>query len=179
MRQRPDTFLIDANVLITPFQKYYPFDWAPGFWQCMEDAILSRDVVLLDVVKKEILKGQAKPEKKDDLTKWIEEFSDRDVLSRKSEEIINMYSEVLKYVQTCGLYKANALKEWASPSVADAWLIASACTGGHIIITFETPNSGLSKNSPSKKAKIPDVGKHFSVECKDLFYMMRRLGFKL
>ena len=84
-----------------------------------------------------------------------------------------MYSEVLKYVQTCGLYKANALNEWASPGVADAWLIASACTGGHIIITFETPSSGLSKNSPSKKAKIPDVGKHFSVECEDLLYMMR------
>jgi len=179
MSQKAETFLIDANALITPFQKYYPFNWAPLFWQCMKDAILSGDVLLLDVVKKEILKGQKEDEKKDALTEWIEMFGDGVVLNSQNNEILNMYKEVLEYVKTCGLYQSSALMEWANDDVADPWIIASACTGGHIIITFESSSSSLNKKSPSKKAKIPDVSKHFSVECKDLFYMMRSLDFKL
>jgi hypothetical protein len=178
MSLKTQTFLIDANTLITPFQKYYPFNWAPRFWQCMEEAILSKDVILLDVVKKEILKGQ-KEERKDELARWIERFGANVVLSRQNEKIITMYGEVLEYVKTCGLYKSNTLTEWAKEDVADGWLIASACIGGHTIVTFETSNKSLNPSNPAKMAKIPDVCDHFSVECKDLFHMMKNLDFKL
>jgi hypothetical protein len=173
MSSKTETFLIDANTLINPFQKYYPFDLALRFWQCMEDAILSRDVILLDIVKEEILKGD------DELTRWIQKFDNTVVLSKENEEILNMFREVLEYVGKCGLYQSNAEQEWAKNSVADGWLIASACTYGHTIVTFETPNTGLNPHSPSKIAKIPDVCNHFSVEYKNLFYMMRSLDFKL
>ena len=34
-------FLIDANSLITPHLTYYPFDFAPGFWEQIERPIVS------------------------------------------------------------------------------------------------------------------------------------------
>lgn len=27
-----EKYLLDANVFVTPYQNYYPFDFTPGFW---------------------------------------------------------------------------------------------------------------------------------------------------
>lgn len=166
-------FLIDANSLITPFQSYYPFDWAPNFWQSMENAILSGHVKLLDVVRDEILRGD------DELKTWVQHFDDTAIMSRQNHDIINMYSDVLGHIQTCGFYKSNALTEWSYDNVADGWLIAAAGNGGYTVVTFETPNNNLNSRYPSKTAKIPNVCDHFSIRYVTLFDMMRALDFKL
>jgi hypothetical protein len=62
--------------------------------------------------------------------------------------------------------------------VADPWLIAAAIKHSYTVITFEKSNVGLNVNQPSKSVKIPDICKQFNVNCEDLFYMMRILGFK-
>ena len=58
-------FLIDSNSLITPHLTYYPFDFAPGFWNQMEQAIKNGKIAILDIVRSEILQGN------DSLKEWM------------------------------------------------------------------------------------------------------------
>ena len=50
---------------MTPYRQYYAFDIAPSFWDKLADAFENNQIILLDKVKDEVLKGN------DDLTKWI------------------------------------------------------------------------------------------------------------
>ena len=63
-----EIFLIDANSLITPHLTFYPFDFAPGFWNQLERPIKDGRIVVLDMVKAEILHGN------DSLKEWMEEL---------------------------------------------------------------------------------------------------------
>lgn len=85
----------------------------------------------------------------------------------------------MQYIQTCGLYKEQALRTWADGDVADPWLIAAAAVNGYTVITAEVPSGGLSVKNPNKSAKIPDVANAFGVKTNHLYYMMRQLGIKI
>lgn len=168
-----EKFLLDSNVFITPHRLYYPFDFASGFWDQMEQKLYSDSVIVLDVVATEIKKSE------DELANWLNSLEDFKPVTVKQESILANYSEVLKFVQTSGYYKDQALREWSSAGIADPWIIAAAISLGATIITFETPSGSLSKNNASKRAKIPDVAGSFDVKCEDLFYFMRQTGFRL
>ena len=83
--------------------------------------------------------------------------------------------EIIQYIASCGLYKESALNTWAQGNIADPWLIASAKVNGYTLVTEEKPSSGLSKKTPNKGAKIPDVARYFGVKTIDVFDMMRKL----
>ena len=115
-----EKFLIDANSFITPYRLYYAFDLIPSYWKELSKNAGSGRLILLDMVKAEIDKGD------DDLSEWLKEQTGFIICSHVSPEIINQYQKVLQYVQSCGLYKAQALAAWAPGDVADPWLIAAA-----------------------------------------------------
>ena len=52
-----EKFLIDLNISITPYQNFYPFDIAPGFWKQMESKLALDEVFVLDVVRDEVIAG--------------------------------------------------------------------------------------------------------------------------
>lgn len=164
-----EKFLIDSNSFMTPYRLYYAPDLVPSFWTKLSKCAKSGKLILLDMVKNEIDKGQ------DDLADWLKVQSEFIICNHKSIEIIKKYQEVLQYIQTCGLYKEQALHTWAQGNVADPWLIAAAAVNDYIIITSEVPSGGLSKNTPNKNAKIPDVARAFGVKTNNLYYMMRQL----
>ena len=98
MVRSSDTFLIDANALITPYRFYYAFDLAPSFWEKLANEFKNNRIVLLDRVKDELLKGE------DDLTNWIKENEEIiNVCNYKTESVIANYQSVLQYIQTRGL----------------------------------------------------------------------------
>lgn len=172
----PDTiikYLIDTNSLITPYKTYYPFDFAEKFWEQLKNAIESGSIVILDMVKEELCKGD------DELSVWVQQFDNSLLLNHKEPSIIRKYAEILQYVQVSEYYDEKALMDWSKDDVADPWLIATAHTYGYKIITFETPNPNLNKTNRCKRAKIPDVSNKFSVECENLYYMMRKLNFTI
>lgn len=166
-------FLIDSNSLITPHLTYYPFDFAPGFWSQMEQAVNAGKIAILDVVKNEILQGN------DSLKDWMDVLEIGLYVDRRQPAILEKYSAILQYIQYNPCYQLSALKEWSKGKSADPWLIATASVYDYTIVTFESPNNGLNERDPSKKAKIPDVAKVFDVETTDLYQMIRKLGFKL
>ena len=52
-----EKFLIDSNIFITPYQNFYSFDIAPGFWKQMESKLTLDEVFVLDVVRDEVIAG--------------------------------------------------------------------------------------------------------------------------
>jgi hypothetical protein len=168
-----EMFLVDSDSFITPYRHYYAFDLIPSYWESLSKCAESGRIVLLDVVKNEIDKGE------DALTEWVGKQTKFVICNHVTPEIIGKYQEVLQYVQNCGLYKEQALRAWASESIADPWLIAGAAVNGYTIITTEVSSSGLSMKTKNKRAKIPDVAKAFGVKTRNLFYMMRQLEIEI
>lgn len=166
-------YLLDTNTFITPYKRYYPFDLAPNFWVHLKGKIEDGNIVILDKVYEELVKGD------DELKDWVVDLSIHNKVVHKEPIIIAKYGEILTYIQNSGLYKPRALAEWSDIQVADPWLIAAACAHQYTIVTFETPNGNLSKSAPSAHPKIPDVARTFGVECKNLFEIMRELSISL
>lgn len=169
-----EKFLIDANTLMTASRFFYAYDLAPSFWETFEDEIKAGNIVLLDMVKAEIDKGE------DELKEWVSERKDDfQVCNHVDPEIIPKYAEVMQYIQECGFYNERGLNELARNEVADPWLIAAAAAKDYKLITFEQSAGSLNVKNKSGRVKIPDVAKHFDVEIHTLFQMMRQLKIKI
>ena len=65
-----EKFLLDSNIFMTPSRSYYSFDFAQGFWRQMKTVIHSGNVFILDVIYKEITKGN------DKLAEWLKNTVD-------------------------------------------------------------------------------------------------------
>ena len=170
MVKTSEKFLIDANSLMTASRLFYAYDLIPSFLNILEDNIKEGNIVLLDMVKAEIDKGQ------DKLKEWVSERAeDFEVCNHVDPMIIPKYAEVMQYIQECGFYNEKGLNEWARNEVADPWLIAAASAKGYQLITFEQGAGSLNVKNKSGHVKIPDVAKHFGVEVHNLYHMMRQL----
>lgn len=166
-----EKFLLDTNIFVTPYQNYYPFDLAPGFWKQLEDKLVLDNIAVLDVVKAEVEKGE------DDLSDWLKNVPNLNILSRKDANIVKEYSGVLTHLQNSPQYTDKALRAWAKEGVADPWLIATAKAYGYTIVTLETAVGKIT--TACNKPKIPNVGADLGVHCEDLFSFMRKFQFQL
>lgn len=165
-----EKFLLDANTFITPFQSYYPFDFASGFWMQLKPKLKLDSVYVLDVAKNEVMKGG------DELSEWFGAIPDANIIDRRNASIVAKYGEILRFLQESPLYSDKALRNWSDVNVADPWLIATASVLRYTMITFETSAGTISANNPSGKPKIPDIARKFDVKCENLFYFMRKMN---
>ena len=163
-----EKFLIDANTLMTASRFFYAYDLIPSFWGIFEEKIKAGNIVLLDMVKAEIDKGQ------DKLKQWVSERKDEfQICNHVDSEIIPKYAEVMQYIQECGFYNEKGLNDWARNEVA------AAAAKGYKLITFEQSAGPLNVKNKCGRVKIPDVAKHFNVEVHTLYHMMRQLKMKI
>ena len=169
-------YLLDANVLITPHKQYYSFDFAPSFWEQLANILRRNNATILRVVSNEIL-GKMN----DSLSEWLKNIREDIKIPSvaRNQKIHENYSLVLHYIQMCGFYTDNALLNWSRDGIADPWLIATAMNNGYKIVTNEQPSGKLSCKNQQHNPKIPDVAKHFGVQCISLFDFMRDMGFKM
>lgn len=166
-------YLIDANSLIRPARAYYPFDFAPSFWQQLRPKISLDKIAVLDKVRDEILKGT------DELSTWISALPNECILSTQDIQIIQTYRDVLSFIQQSDQYTESALRLWSRENVADPWLIAAAKVYGYTLLSFEQSAGTIPERSRSKNPKLPDVARHFQVPYTSLFDMMRQEHFRL
>lgn len=159
-------YLLDANSFISPYKNYYPFDFAPGFWQQLKVKIDDNTVFIPKAVLDELEAGN------DDLTKWAKEIKKENVLC-EDKKILEKLSEILNYLNESPLYLPGATEKWDIEKTADPWIIATASVNNLKIVTLEAKNNGLSEKQPSKSPKIPDVAEVFGVKCINLFEFMR------
>jgi hypothetical protein len=115
----------------------------------------------------------------DALSNWIKNIQNLCPLIHKNEKFMKHYADILNFIQTSGFYKTEALNSWASPSVADPFLISAAIENNYTVISGEKSNVGLNKTNPSPRVKIPDICVQFNVKCGNIFYMLFRLGFRI
>jgi len=164
-------YLVDSDTFIAPYRTYYPFDFAPTFWEFLGNNILNGNIAVLKKVYDEISNGT------DDLSVWIKSLG-LTTVDYRTPNVIGKYQDVLAHIQASAtLYNHRALAEWSDNKRADAWLVAAAMAYNYKIVTFERPNGSLGTNITSHP-KIPDVAKNFGVKCISLYEMMRDLGFK-
>lgn len=168
-----EIFLIDANILITAKNAFYPFDLAMAFWEQLKYHIENKNIIILKKMADEIFKGT------DELSEWLAQFDEKLFLNYSDSRILIEYRDVLQHLRDSQYYKESALMEWSRENVADPWLIAAAKAKGYTLITWEVSAGVRSIVNKSRNAKIYDVCDNMNVPCKNLYYMMRRLGIKL
>ena len=168
-----EKYLIDANSLIRPARAYYPFDFAPSFWQQLRPKISLDKIAVLDKVRDEILKGT------DELSAWISDLPNECILSTQDMQTLQKYRNVLSFIQQSDKYSEAALRRWSQLNIADPWLIAAAKVYGYTLLSFEQSAGTIPEGSRSKNPKLPDVARHFQVPYTSLFDMMRNESFIL
>lgn len=155
--------LLDAGVLITAHNTYYPIDRVPEFWnwlvyQGTRDAIkLPREII------EEVLAG----EREDDLLlQWLKDH--KTILTLDA----NADAGIVQYVVSRGY--ADDLTDHEIEQVGrDPFLIAYAVEHGHCVVTTE-----VSKPSKQRQNRhVPDVCKDLNVECCGPFALNKKLNF--
>ena len=157
--------LLDANVLITASNMYYPLDVVPEFWEWIDHHATNGRIKLPDEVLDEVLAGS---KKEDPLLDWI--TAHLDVLRLKEKVDPSLVNKVVTEGYAPDL-KDDELIEIGQDPFLIAYGLAKA--DERCVVTVEV-------SSPSKKRqnrKIPDVCKHFGVRCQIPFQLYRSLGF--
>ena len=153
-------YLLDANVFIEAANRYYATDICPGFWVWMEQAMSDETIVSTHRVRDELLGRQ------DDLASWTER--------QPPSFFLNIDAGALPHLATLASwvqqqrYRPSAIQEFLDST--DYYLIATAMSTGHVIVTHEKPSDG------QKRVKIPEPCIANSVEYVNTFTMLRRLG---
>lgn len=156
------THVLDANVLIEAYRRYYAFDLAPKFWVELIGHFSAGSIGSIDKVRAEILRGS------DDLATWVGTNASGFVPSTDADTV-NEYRNIISWAMANGQYTAQAKSELAA--VADGWIVAYAKAKGCIVTTMEVP-SPLSRN----RIKIPEICNQFSVPFMTTYDMLRQLG---
>jgi hypothetical protein len=94
------------------------------------------------------------------------------------------YKEIIQWAEgKRGTFKDEAIKEFKKEEKADPWLVAYAMHYRDMKSVFKkeiviATQEKLDRNRKNK-IPIPIVCEEFSVECCDLYTMLRELGFKI
>lgn len=167
MSKKP-CYYLDADVFIAAKNLYYAFSICPGFWKSLIYHHGKDRVYSIDSIRREILAGRDT----DDLVHWTKNEVPRELFrSTDDKEVARAYADVMFWAQHSGNYTMPAMAKFAME--ADGWLVAYAKVHPGIVVTNEKPQ-------PNSKTRIllPDVCKHFGVQCQNTFTMLKELNVK-
>lgn len=109
-------YVLDANVFIEAAQRYYAFDLAPKFWDSLIDQATNGNVLSVDRVQDELLRG------KDELAEWAKQHFGNEFESTAEADVLARYRELMEWVQAQVQFSDAARADFASG--ADGWLVA-------------------------------------------------------
>lgn len=156
-------FILDANLFIEAYQRYYEFDICPGFWQCLEHYCREHRVVSIDRVKDELVgRGDA-------LSDWAVNAPQELFTSSLEVPVTEVYREVMIWIYSNQQFFREGKDKFSNG--ADGWLVAYAKAYGGILVTHEEPRPNAKKRVP-----LPNVCHQFNVEYRNTFDMLRQLG---
>ena len=157
------TFWPDSNVFMQAKNLYYAFDIAPGFWRGVSECAKSGSIKSPMMVYNEIAKGG------DELTAWAKTVT---LFVDPSKKVQETFSKIAEYVVHNGAFHPAQAALFLKG--ADAWVISSAIAENGVVVTHEKL-----VGADSTKVKIPNVCKHFGVDCVSCYDMIRKLGIVL
>lgn len=158
------SFLLDSSILIEAKNRT-PIDVFPTFWSKLQEQIVAGNIVSSIKVKDELQRGN----EDDELVSWIETLPDSSFLQIDNATMLK-YAQVINWAEQNPQYNQAAKAEFANSDIADAFLIATALSQNHTIVTNE-----ISEPNRHNKVKIPDAAYAMSVSCCNLIDMLRSL----
>lgn len=162
------TFLVDANILVEAYRRYYSFDIAPSFWNALKLKADQGLVVSVDRIQDEINSyGED-----DHLKTWVNSEFNHCFVTTDDEDVIEAYREVIEWATSQEQFTESAKSEFAT--VGDSWLIACAKANNYTLVTHESFNGEIRKKIP-----IPNVCRALNIQYINTFTMLRRLGIRL
>jgi predicted nucleic acid-binding protein len=158
-------FVLDTNIFVEAYKRYYSFDIAPIFWRSINEKAEKKLVLSIDRIYQEINKYNDN----DELKIWINGKFKEFFVSTDSEEVFNAYREVIQWAVNQPQYQDGAKSEFAS--VADSWLIAYAKAYNYTVVTHEEYKPDIKRKIP-----IPNVCRAFGIPYINTFEMLRQLN---
>lgn len=163
-------YLLDANVLITAHNQYYPLDGVPEFWAWLHHVAADGKVKIPLEVYEEIKDGGT-DEKKDLLFAWIKDAENKAAMLLAEEADPALVTTVIQQGY------ANDLSDDEIEQLGrDPFLIAYAlmAPADRCVVTTEVSKP----NGTRQNRHIPDVCNSLGVNCCDTFALLRALGFR-
>lgn len=151
-------YLLDSNIFIEPKKQFYVFDLCPDFWTWIRT---SKDLTSIEEVREEIFKGD------DELVLWMKQFLKKEWFIKTDTTTQKNYNIIADYVNA--LEKNSQRNKDTFLNGADGWLIATAMKQNDIIVTLEKSHPATNNG----KIYLPDVAKHFNVNCIMLCDLLR------
>jgi len=162
--------LLDANVLITAHNQYYPIDQVPQFWDWLKQKGQEGEIKIPAEILDEIKDGGT-DEEVDALYAWISDEENKAALLLNEEPDAAGVQNIIENGYGQGLTD-DQIEEIGR----DPFLIAYAMAdvANRIVVTTEVSRPSAQRQN----RRIPDVCKGFGVECCNTFVMTKKLGFK-
>ena len=160
-------YLLDANVLITASNSYYPVDTVPEFWTWLAHQS-SIDNIHMPIETFEEVKDGSTDDEQDPLFGWVQANKATLLLDEAADPA------VVNQIVVQG-YAADLTDDELEQVGRDPFLIAYALTqpADRCVVTTEV-------SAPRKQRqnrRVPDVCTSLGVTCCDTFAMLRALGF--
>lgn len=162
-------YLLDASVLITANNSYYPVDCVPEYWEWLLHMSQAGHIKMPLEIFEEVKDGP-KDEEKDLLFSWIQQEESKNSLIL--HEAVNI--DHVRLVVGTGY--ADDLTDYEVEQIGrDPFLVAYAMIGEErCVVTTE-----ISKPARKRQNKhLPDVCKTVGIHCCDPFELSRKLGFR-
>jgi hypothetical protein len=150
-------YLLDSNIFIEAKDRYYGFDFAPAFWDWIDQEHSKQNVFSIAAVKDELIGRD------DDLSTWAK--------ARGSEFFLPPDNAVLPSLGTLaawarsGHYEEIAANQFLQ--AADYYLVAHALAHSFVVVTHEVPSNS------TKKIKIPNACIAHNVKTMNTFSLLR------
>ena len=151
-------YLLDSNVFITAKDKYYGFDFCPGFWRWVEEKHQAEVVVSVESVGDELMAGN------DDLAEWARRRGPTFFRAPTPADSAGLEA-VADWVSQQD-YEQRAMGNFVG--TADHFLVGQALAAGHTVVTLEDPANSR------RRIKIPNACTGVGVSWIDTFDMLRR-----
>lgn len=158
------TYLVDANVLITAKNSYYPFDRVPEFWDWLVHQGNQGNIKIPVEIFEELKAGT------DDLADWCKEDQVAEALKFDDDVDVDVLREVID-----DGYAADLTDDEFEKLGRDPFLVAHAKSDPDemTVVTTEVSKPGRVRAN----RHLPDVCNDLGVSCCDTFEMMAQLDF--
>jgi hypothetical protein len=160
-------YLLDANVLITASNTYYPIDQVPEFWGWLQHQGAAGNVKIPVEVMEEVIAGR---KDNDPLIDWIS--NDENKAALLFDQAVD--GVLVQQVVSTG-YAVDLTDDEVEKIGRDPFLIAYALANVPLrwVVTTEVSRPGAQRQN----RKIPDVCRTLGVQCCGPFALNRDLGF--
>ncbi len=172
-------YLLDANVLITAHDEYYPIDRFSPFWDWIIDHAKQGTIKMPFEMMAEVKAGQPKRDAQnqdDELLFWLRRNNhEKDLLLNASADQVDVnrvFREGYELPRP-SLDELNKIRK-------DPLLIAYAMARqGPTIVTLEAKQENATDEMQRHKRKIPFVCRKLGIRSIDTFVLIRELDFKM